>query len=90
MLHEKRTSKCTKRLSDIDKLNVDAKLITAKKAHIKITHEKNCAVCHRKIGELKVFAVYPNGVIAHHKCVGIENQNVCPLTKQNFLKNFKF
>ena len=38
------------------------------KAHLKVTKEKNCASCGKKVGE-KTFVVFPNGVIAHHTCV---------------------
>lgn len=69
ILHEKRLTKCTKNLSEMDKLHVDAKLTVAKKAHVRITHDKICAVSHKKIGD-KVFAVYPNGVVARHTEVG--------------------
>ena len=34
-----------------DLLNVEYNLTKAKKAHIKITAEKNCSVCHRRIGD---------------------------------------
>ena len=54
-------------------------LLNNYKAHLKITKEKNCASCNKKIGE-KTFVVYPNGVIAHHTCVN-NNLNECPMTK---------
>ena len=44
------------------------KLLCNYKAHLKVTKEKNCASCGKKVGE-KTFVVFPNGVIAHHTCV---------------------
>ncbi len=63
-LHQKRNLKCAKAMSEMDLLNVECNLAKAKKANIKITSDKNCCVCHRKIGD-KVFGVFPNGVTAH-------------------------
>jgi len=63
----------------MDKLHIDSKLTIAKKAHVKITIDKKCVYCQKKIGDT-VFAVYPNGVVARHTCVGVKNQNICPLT----------
>jgi hypothetical protein len=47
----------------MNKLHIDSKLTIAKKAHVKITREKKCVYCQKKIGDT-VFAVYPNGVVA--------------------------
>jgi hypothetical protein len=87
-LNQKRTMKVAKHLSEMDLVNSDFKLASTKKAHIKITSEKNCSVCHRRIGD-KVFVVYPNGVVAHHTCISNKAQSICPVTSQNFEKNFK-
>ena len=87
-LNQKRIVKCAKHLSEMDLLNVECNLVKARKAHIKITAEKNCSVCSRRIGD-KVFVVYPNGVTAHHTCVSNKGLSICPLTGQNFEKTFK-
>ena len=72
----------------MDLVNSDFNLAKTKKANIKITSEKNCSVCHRRIGD-KVFVVYPNGVVAHHTCISNKAQSICPVTGQNFEKNYK-
>ena len=50
-LNQKRINKCAKHMSEMDLLNVECTLTKAKKAHIKIHLDKNCSVCHRKIGD---------------------------------------
>jgi hypothetical protein len=87
-LNQKRNMKCAKHISEMDLVNVEYNLTKAKKANIKITTEKNCSVCHRRIGD-KVFVIYPNGVVAHHTCISNKAQSICPVTGQNFEKNYK-
>ena len=87
-LNQKRNMKCGKHISEMDLVNVEYSLTKAKKANIKITTEKNCSVCHRRIGD-KVFVIYPNGVVAHHTCISNKAQSICPVTGQNFEKNYK-
>lgn len=87
-LNQKRNMKCAKHISEMDLINVEYNLTKAKKANIKITTEKNCSVCHRRIGD-KVFVIYPNGVVAHHTCISNKAQSICPVTGQNFEKNYK-
>lgn len=87
-LNQKRNMKVAKHLSEMDLVNSDFNLAKTKKANIKITSEKNCSVCHRRIGD-KVFVVYPNGVVAHHTCISNKAQSICPVTGQNFEKNYK-
>lgn len=87
-LNQKRNMKCAKHISEMDLVNVEYSLTKAKKANIKITTEKNCSVCHRRIGD-KVFVIYPNGVVAHHTCISNKAQSICPVTGQNFEKNYK-
>jgi len=71
----------------MDLLNVECQYANAKKAYVRITQEKKCAVCTRSIGD-KVFVVYPNAVVAHHTC--IKNNAICPKTEKDFEKYFKF
>lgn len=80
ILHKERTSKCTIQLSELEKLNINSKLIIYKKAHVKITRSTYCAVSSRKIGD-KVFVVYPNGVVAILNLVRKDNLHICPKTK---------
>ena len=67
-------------MSEMEKLQIEAKLVKRKKAHVKITKHKDCAVCNKKIDD-KVFAVFPNGVVARYTCIGNENKHICPKTK---------
>ena len=48
-------------------LQADYNLVKAKKAYVRITNERNCVKCHRKIGD-KVFVVYPDGTTIHSTC----------------------
>ena len=81
ILHEERTTKCTKHMSEQEKLQIEAKLIMKKKSYVRITKHKDCAVCKKKIGD-KVFVVYPNGVVARQSCISNEHlqMHVCPKT----------
>ncbi len=78
-LHQKRSTKSAYWLSDKELLNVNCDLAKAKKAHIKITPDKKCAVCMRSIGD-KVFVVYPNIVAAQHTFITAKGLSICPLT----------
>lgn len=87
-LNQKRNMKVAKHMSEMDLVNIEYQLTKTKRANIKITTEKNCSVCHRRIGD-KVFVIYPNGVVAHHTCISNKAQSICPVTGQNFEKNYK-
>lgn len=50
-LHQRRSNTAAKHLSEMDLLNVECQYAQAKKAHIRITTEKKCAVCNRSIGD---------------------------------------
>jgi len=46
-----------------------------------IDRETKCSVCSKRIGD-KVFAVYPNGVLCHFKCM--QSRHVCPVSGVDF------
>jgi len=87
-LHKRRNTKIAKSLCEMDQLNVECTVAKAQQANVKITQDKNCSVCGKKIGE-KVFVVYPNGVTTHHTCRADNDLTICPITKQNFQKSFQ-
>ncbi|KAL6054782.1 Vam6/Vps39-like protein [Balamuthia mandrillaris] len=84
---------CTKRRRDklvtqnllkLEKLQVNDELIHAKSAHvIKVTEERTCPVCHKRLG-LSAFARYPNNVVVHYNCC--KDRHVCPVTGTRFKK----
>lgn len=87
-LHKRRNTKIAKSLCEMDQLNVECTVAKAQQANVKITQDRNCSVCGKKIGE-KVFVVYPNGVTTHHTCRADNDLHICPVTKQNFQKSFQ-
>jgi len=46
----------------MDLQNVKCNLINTKKANVRITEDKKCAICHKSIGD-KTVCIYPNGVV---------------------------
>ena len=52
--------------------------------HIVIKEERACRICHTRLGN-KMFAVYPNSVLACFKCASSKKPNICPLTGTDFL-----
>jgi len=48
---------------------------------ISIDRETKCSVCGKRIGD-KVFAVFPNGVLCHFKCM--QSKHICPVSKVDF------
>lgn len=77
---------CASNVAEMDLLNIECDLVEAKRvnliiqANVRITRDKRCVVCDNKIGE-KMFAVYPNGIVAHHTCISNKNLSECPQTK---------
>lgn len=88
-LHEKRSTYTSKYLSEMDLLNTQYNLIQAKKAYLRFTYKKKCAVCDTPISD-KYFVVYPNATVIHQACVKKEKNTICPITKQDFEKTFKY
>ncbi|EAR82468.1 transforming growth factor-beta receptor-associated protein, putative (macronuclear) [Tetrahymena thermophila SB210] len=88
-LHNRRQVSCAKNLSEMDLQNVKYNLTNAKKAYVRISEEKKCAICHKSIGD-KTVCVYPNAVVADQKCVSNgQSLTICPLTNQDFEKTFR-
>eukprot|EP01017_Pseudomicrothorax_dubius_P037973 TRINITY_DN5632_c0_g1_i3.p1 TRINITY_DN5632_c0_g1~~TRINITY_DN5632_c0_g1_i3.p1 ORF type:complete len:105 (-),score=25.40 TRINITY_DN5632_c0_g1_i3:46-360(-) len=85
----KRSKKISRACSEMDLLNVGCQLARAKKANIRVSYDKVCAYCLKKIGE-KAFVVYPNGITIHQHCSISQNFSpfICPITKQNFETTF--
>ncbi len=71
-------------------VNAEYHLVEAKEAYKIITKETKCVLCKRPVGEGIAFVVYPNGVVAHHKCIPNNKKlNVCVQTHEDFEKTFK-
>jgi hypothetical protein len=56
-LHESRFNRAAKYVAEMDLLNVECKLADAKKAHLLITNENQCAICGKSIAD-KVFIYF--------------------------------
>jgi hypothetical protein len=80
-LHEVHSTMITKSVSEMDMLNVECEASKLKSASVRISQERLCPVCHKKIGD-RPFAVYPNGNTVHQQCAA--NPSICPVTNINF------
>ena len=80
-LHEVRNTLITKSVSEMDMLNVECEASKLKSASVRVSQERLCPVCHKKIGD-RPFAVYPNGNTVHQQCAA--NPSICPVTNVNF------
>ncbi|KAH8942321.1 hypothetical protein BDL97_14G092800 [Sphagnum fallax] len=49
------------------KLQVQEERMQARKRMVKVTSDRTCSICHKRIGS-SVFAVYPNGTLVHFVC----------------------
>ncbi len=47
------------------------------------SEERACRICHSRVGS-KMFAVYPNGVLACFKCFRTCDPSQCPITGRQF------
>jgi len=84
-VHKQKNTKIARQLAEMEQLQVECQWIKARRPYVRITPERTCDVCKRKIND-KVFVVYPNGVTTHHTC--IQDTNVCPVTGENFKATF--
>lgn len=80
-LHKSRVAKIIRHLSDMELIQTECEWTDRRKAFVRITNEKLCDMCKKKIGD-RPFGVYPNGKVVHQKCMG--SPNVCPVTNVNF------
>lgn len=80
-LHKSRVAKIVRHLSDMELIQTECEWTEYRKAFVRITAEKLCDVCKKKIGD-RPFGVYPNGKVVHQKCMTAPN--ICPVTNINF------
>eukprot|EP01017_Pseudomicrothorax_dubius_P045228 TRINITY_DN7791_c0_g2_i1.p1 TRINITY_DN7791_c0_g2~~TRINITY_DN7791_c0_g2_i1.p1 ORF type:complete len:414 (-),score=114.11 TRINITY_DN7791_c0_g2_i1:134-1375(-) len=85
----KRNAQISSTLSQMDIMEVDARLAKSKQATVRVTFDKVCDFCMKKIGE-KAFLIYPNGITIHQACSISQNFSLLidPITKQHFEKTF--
>jgi hypothetical protein len=84
-----RTNSCNdtqirKNLLKLENIQVHEKLIYARSHMVKITENRECPVCHKRLGK-HVFARYPNGVVVDYKCC--RDPQVCPVTGTQFSRS---
>jgi galactokinase/mevalonate kinase-like predicted kinase len=63
-LHQIRTAKIKKNLSRMDHETVENEWMEKRKASVRISNERVCAACKKKISD-RVIVVYPNGIVVH-------------------------
>lgn len=80
-LHKSRVAKIIRHLSDMELIQTECEWTEYRRSYVKITNEKLCDMCKKKIGD-RPFGVYPNGKVVHQKCM--VSPNVCPVTNTNF------
>jgi len=70
----RRNNQVVKNLLKSENLQIREQMIKARSKVIKITDEKLCPVCNKRLG-MSVFACYPNGTIVHFMCLtNLQNQ----------------
>jgi len=82
--HARREKQILASLLKLDNLSMQEQLIHARAHMIKITENRECQYCHKRLGNYTAFARYPNGVVVHYKCMA--DPNVCPVTGTKFSK----
>jgi hypothetical protein len=80
-IHELRIAKIKKNLSKMDHESVEIEWSEKRKASVRITNERVCAACKKKISD-RVILVYPNGSVVHYTCM--TSLSICPATNTNF------
>jgi len=68
-------------LLKLDNIQMQEQLIRARNHQIKITDNRECQKCSKRLGNT-AFARYPNGTVVHYKCMA--DRAVCPVTGQRF------
>jgi len=81
--HARREKQIIAHLLKLDNILMQEQLIRARAHQIKITENRECQFCHKRLGNT-AFARYPNGVVVHYKCMA--DRTVCPVTGTKFAK----
>jgi len=68
----RRNNQVVKNLLKAEHLQIREQLIKARSKVIKITEDKSCLVCNKRLGT-SVFACYPTGVVVHFMCLDKKN-----------------
>jgi len=77
----RRNNQVVRYLVKSENLQVHHDLLRARSQMVRITEDKPCPVCNKRLGK-SVFARYPNGVVVHYHCA--RDKRVCPITGQQF------
>eukprot|EP01112_Ceratiomyxa_fruticulosa_P013612 TRINITY_DN3831_c0_g1_i1.p1 TRINITY_DN3831_c0_g1~~TRINITY_DN3831_c0_g1_i1.p1 ORF type:complete len:240 (+),score=42.88 TRINITY_DN3831_c0_g1_i1:372-1091(+) len=67
----RRNNQVVKNLLKSENLQIREQLISARSRVVKVTDDRMCPVCNRRLGS-SVFACYPNGTVVHFMC--LQNQ----------------
>jgi hypothetical protein len=70
----KRNGAVIKNLRRNESLQVREELMECRKRMVRVTTERTCFICQKRIGNT-VFAVYPNGSLAHFSCSKLDRQS---------------
>jgi len=81
--NKRRNSQVVHHLVKSENLQLHEQLIHAQSKVIRVSSDRNCPVCRKRLGTT-VFACYPNDVVVHLKCH--KDKNVCPVTGTRFDK----
>lgn len=78
-LHRKRLGQIERGLARARESSATAETVLVQRRAVTVTHETVCDVCTTRLGT-KVFARYPNNVLACYRCYRKGSPNVCPVT----------
>jgi len=76
-----RHNQVVKNLLKAENLQIRERLIKGRSRMLRITEDRMCPVCNKRLGA-SVFAVYPNNIVVHYMCC--KDKSVCPVTGINF------
>jgi len=78
---QRRHNQIVKNLLKTENLQVREQLIKSRSHMFKVTEDRMCQVCHRRLGD-SVPACYPNGTVVHFMCC--KDRSFDPVTNQSF------
>jgi len=82
VLHTRRDSQVLKNINKINNLETKYSLVQVQSKNVRITTERMCPKCHKRIGD-KIFAVYPSGEVVHFSCMQSSQPKVSDATPKS-------
>eukprot|EP01022_Parablepharisma_sp_SALTPOND_P022285 TRINITY_DN448_c0_g1_i1.p1 TRINITY_DN448_c0_g1~~TRINITY_DN448_c0_g1_i1.p1 ORF type:complete len:947 (+),score=150.37 TRINITY_DN448_c0_g1_i1:3051-5891(+) len=78
------STKIARKANEMQRLDLEGKLINLQRAYVVMSPENICKVCRKKLAGGRSYYVFPNGTVTHTTCA--KDIRMCPVTKVNFAK----